>query len=109
MSALLVLTNFPDRVSAEKLADSLVSQRLAACVNILSPCRSIYRWEGKVESAEEIPLFIKTAASVYPALEAAIRAAHPYETPEIVAFRIDHGLPDYLDWLAAETHADAAP
>jgi periplasmic divalent cation tolerance protein len=103
MRALLVLTNLPDRISAEKIAEALVANRLAACVNILGPCRSIYRWKGIVESVDEVPLFIKTTESAYPALESALRAAHPYETPEIVAFPVERGLSDYLDWVAAET------
>jgi periplasmic divalent cation tolerance protein len=109
MRALLVLTTLPDRISAEKIAESLVSNRLAACVNILPHCRSIYRWKGAVESEDEVPLFIKTTSSAYPALESALRAAHPYETPEIVAIPVERGLPDYLDWVDAETRADAAP
>jgi periplasmic divalent cation tolerance protein len=103
MDALLVLTNLPDADSAHALAAALVEQRLAACVNILAPCRSVYRWEGKVEDASEVPLLIKTTAARYPALEAAIRARHPYELPEIVAVPIAHGLPAYLDWVASET------
>ncbi|MDR1367437.1 MAG: divalent-cation tolerance protein CutA [Candidatus Accumulibacter sp.] len=109
MSTLLVLTNLPDRALAEKLADSLVENRLAACVSILAPCRSIYRWGLVVESADEVPLIIKTTSSAYPALESALRAAHPYETPEIIAIPVDRGLPDYLNWVAAETRADDAP
>jgi uncharacterized protein involved in tolerance to divalent cations len=63
---------------------ALVELRLAACVNILAPCQSVYRWEGKLEDAEEVPLLIKTTAARYAALEEAIRAYHPYELPEIV-------------------------
>jgi len=103
MDALLVLTNLPDSASASALAEHVVAERLAACVNILAPCRSVYRWQGKVEAAEEVPLLIKTSADRYAALEAAIRARHPYELPEIVAVPINHGLPAYLDWLAVET------
>jgi periplasmic divalent cation tolerance protein len=103
MDALLVLTNLPDSASASALAEHVVAERLAACVNILAPCRSVYRWQGKVEAAEEVPLLIKTSAYRYAALEAAIRARHPYELPEIVAVPINHGLPAYLDWLAVET------
>jgi len=105
MSTLLVLTNLPDRAAAERLADALIEQRVAACVNILAPCRSVYRWKGVVQHDEEHPLLIKTAADRYPALEAAIRAAHPYELPEIIAVPIERGLPAYLAWLAAETTA----
>ena len=78
MTTLLVLTNLPDRANADRLADSLVERRLAACVNILAPCRSAYRWKGAVQHDEEHPMLIKTTAERYSALEAAIRAMHPY-------------------------------
>jgi len=103
MNALLVLTNLPDRAAAEKLADALIQKRVAACVNILAPCRSVYRWKGAVQHDEEHPVLIKTTRESYAALEAAIREAHPYELPEIVAVPIERGLPAYLDWVAAET------
>ena len=103
MSALLVITNLPDRASAERLADALIEARVAACVNILAPCRSIYRWKDAVQHDEEHPMLVKTTAERYPALEAAIRAGHPYELPEIVAVPIERGLPAYLDWVASET------
>jgi periplasmic divalent cation tolerance protein len=103
MSALLVLTNLPDRAAAEKLADALIEKRVAACINILAPCRSVYRWQGAVQHDEEHPVLIKSTREAYPALEAQIRALHPYELPEIVAVPIEHGLPAYLDWVAAQT------
>lgn len=103
MEPLLVITNLPDQESAQKLADYLVDTRLAACVNVLAPCRSTYRWQGRVESSSEIPLLIKTLAIHYDKLEAAIRARHPYELPEIIAVPINAGLPEYLAWVAAET------
>lgn len=103
MSALLVLTNLPDRAAAERLAERLIGGRLAACVNILAPCRSVYRWEGAVQHDEEHPMLIKTTAERYPALEEALRAGHPYELPEIIAVPIERGLPAYLDWVAGET------
>ena len=103
MEVLLVLTNLPDAVSARAIADHVVSTRLAACVNILAPCRSVYRWQGKIEDAEEVPLLIKTTPERYPALEAAIKAHHPYELPEIVAVPVATGLPAYLAWVASET------
>ena len=103
MNALLVLTNLPDRATAEKLAEALIQKRVAACVNILAPCRSVYRWKGAVQRDEEHPVLIKTTRESYAALEAAIREAHPYELPEIVAVPIEHGLPAYLDWVAAQT------
>ena len=100
---LLVFTNLPDAASAEVLAGYLITHRLAACVNILSPCTSVYRWQGCIERASEIPLLIKTTAERYPALETAILDNHPYELPEIVAVPIGHGLPAYLGWIATET------
>lgn len=103
MDTLLVITNLPDETSAETLSRDLVSRQLAACVNILAPCRSIYRWQGVVEEAREIPLLIKTTAARYPALAEAITQAHPYEVPEIIALPIRQGLPAYLQWVAAET------
>ena len=103
MSALLVFTNLPDRASAERLADALVEKHLAACVNILAPCRSVYRWKDAVQHDEEHPMLIKTTEARYAALEQAIRAGHPYELPEIIAVPIERGLPAYLDWVAAET------
>ena len=103
MSALLVITNLPDRAAAEKLADALIARQVAACVNILAPCRSVYRWKGAVQHDDEHPLLIKTTRDRYAALEAAIRALHPYELPEIIAVPIERGLPSYLEWVAAET------
>jgi periplasmic divalent cation tolerance protein len=103
MDTLLVISNLPDRASADRLAQALVERRLAACVNILAPCRSVYRWQGALESAEEHPLLIKTTADRYSALEEAIRGLHPYELPEIVAVPLSAGLPEYLNWVAAET------
>ena len=105
MKPLLVLTNLPDRAAAESLADALITEQLAACVNILAPCRSVYRWQGAVQHDEEHPLLIKTTEERYAALEQAIRTRHPYELPEIVAVRIERGLAAYLEWLAAETSA----
>ena len=103
MSALLVFTNLPDRGAAERLADELLEKHLAACVNILAPCRSVYRWQGGVQHDEEHPLLIKTTRERYAALEQALRAGHPYELPEIIAVPIERGLPAYLEWVAAET------
>jgi periplasmic divalent cation tolerance protein len=105
VDAFLVLTNLPDRASAEKLARLLIDEHLAACVNVLSPCRSLYRWKGQVEGAEEFPMLIKTTRERYPQLEAAVRKNHPYDLPEIIAIPLAAGLPAYLDWVASETSA----
>jgi periplasmic divalent cation tolerance protein len=103
MSSLLVLTNLPDRAAAERIAELLIARQLAACVNILAPCRSVYRWKGEVQHDEEHPVLIKTTAERYAALEEALRAAHPYELPEIIAVPIERGLPAYLAWVAGES------
>ena len=102
-NTMLVLTNLPDRDAAMKLAAALVGERLAACVNVLGACTSIYRWKGAVEEAQEVPLLIKTNGARYADLEAGIRRLHPYDVPEIIAMRVVDGLPEYLAWVAAET------
>ena len=104
--ALLVMTNVPDATNAEALARVLVEGRLAACVNILPGVQSVYQWQGAVEQANEVTLLIKTVQSRYAELEAAIKAAHPYQVPEIVALPIVAGLPAYLHWIAQETKKD---
>jgi periplasmic divalent cation tolerance protein len=106
MDSLLVLSNLPDRASALALAGKLVERRLAACVNVLGECTSVYRWQGKIETAAEVQVLIKTTAARYPALEQAILEMHPYELPEIVAVPIRGGLAGYLQWVAAETRSD---
>ena len=103
--ALLVIANCPDEACANRIALAVVEAGLAACVNLLPRVQSVYRWQGAIESANEVPLLIKTTAARYDALEAAIRDLHPYDVPEIIALPIAQGLPAYLDWLAAETRA----
>jgi len=103
MENLLIITNCPDEEVANAIALALVEDELAACVNILPRVQSIYRWQGAVESASEIPLLIKSTAANYPALEKRIAELHPYDLPEIIALPITHGLPAYLNWLATET------
>ena len=100
---LLVLTNLPDRDAAVKLAQQLVGRRLAACVNVLAECTSVYRWKGAVESAQEVPLLIKSRSALYDELEAAINELHPYELPEIIAVPVVRGLAEYLDWVGEST------
>ena len=101
--ALLVFTSLPDRAAADALAQALIEAKVAACVTILAPCTSVYRWRGAVERAEEIPLLIKTTGVRYAALEALIGRLHPYELPEIIAVPLAQGLPGYLQWVADET------
>lgn len=103
---MLVFTTLPDAASAERLARELVAARLAACVSIQAPCRSIYRWQGAVETATEVPLICKTSTARVTELVARVKDLHPYELPEIVTVRVADGLPAYLDWVAAETVSD---
>ncbi|EOH6221144.1 divalent-cation tolerance protein CutA, partial [Klebsiella pneumoniae] len=89
--------------SAERIATALVAERLAACVNLLPGLRSVYRWQRKVEAAAEVLLLVKTSAEAYPALQERLRQLHPYELPELLAVEAASGLPEYLQWLAAES------
>lgn len=101
--AIQVFVTIDDPGQAEALAQALVEARLAGCVQIIGPIRSIYRWQGAVEQAQEWLCLIKSRAELYPALEAAIRARHPYETPELLAVPVSAGLEAYLSWLYAAT------
>ena len=96
----IVLTTFPADGDAETFAATLVEERLAACVNVLPPMRSIYRWQGAVERADERQLVIKTTGHRLRELEARIKALHPYEVPEFLVVSVLKGSPDYLSWLA---------
>jgi len=100
---LLVMTSLPDSASAMKLSRLLIEANAAACVNQLAPGLSTYRWQGKIETASEVPLLIKTTQAAYPRLETLIRAAHPYELPEIIAVPVTAGLPAYLEWVSRES------
>lgn len=99
---ILVITHLPGNAIAEALATQLVERRLAACVNILPACKSIYHWQGKIESAEEVPVWIKTTLARCAEVESSIRALHPYELPEIVHVPVMGGLTPYLDWIKGE-------
>ena len=103
MSTLLVLTNLPDRASAERLADLVIGQSLAACVNILSPIRSIYRWEGKTQDDREWLLVIKTEQKHFADVEARVRSLHSYQVPEVVALPVVDGSERYLEWVKLAT------
>jgi len=100
---IIVISSLPDRAAALKLAQSLVERQLAACVNVLGECTSVYRWKGRIENSNEIPVLIKTRSARYEEVEAAIRECHPYELPEIIAVPATRGLGDYLQWVADET------
>jgi periplasmic divalent cation tolerance protein len=103
---IMVLTNLPDLTTAQMLANGLVGQQLAACVNILPEVQSIYRWQGAIESATEVTLLIKTSQYCYPELQQMVARLHPYDTPELIVLPITGGLPAYLNWIAEETKKD---
>lgn len=94
-----VITTVEKRAYAEKIAGILVENQLAGCVQIMGPLTSIYRWKGRVESAEEWQCIIKSRQDLYGEIEEAIRSVHPYEVPEIIAVPLAQGSKDYLDWL----------
>lgn len=95
----IVLTTCPDQRLAEGLATVLVEERLAACVNILPPMRSMYRWRGQIKSGDEQLLIIKIRADDYAAVQQRVKELHSYELPEVIAVPILNGLPAYLAWL----------
>jgi periplasmic divalent cation tolerance protein len=103
---LQVLTTAGSEEEAARIASVLVERRLAACVQVLGPIVSRYRWQGVVEEAEEWQCLAKTEAARYPEVEAAIRELHSYEEPEIVATPIVAGSEGYLGWVSAEVRAD---
>ncbi|MDH7454511.1 divalent-cation tolerance protein CutA [Luteimonas composti] len=109
MTALACLCTCPDAATAARIAEALVGERLAACVNVLPGVGSVYRWQGRVERAEEVLLVIKTVRARLDALTARVVQLHPYELPEVVAVDLAGGLPDYLAWIedATRTGADA--
>jgi periplasmic divalent cation tolerance protein len=101
--ALLVLVTAPDPDRAAEIARALVEERLAACGNVLSGLRSIYRWEGKVQDDREALLLLKTTRARFEALRARVLALHPYQVPEVIALAVEAGSAPYLAWIAGET------
>ena len=106
LSPLIILCTCPDLATAERIAETVVGERLAACVNIVPGLTSIYYWEGQIQRDAELLLLIKTRQEIYPLLEARIRQLHPYQIPEIIALPIQTGAAAYLDWIA---HNSGAP
>lgn len=97
---------FADRDEAERIGRAMVEAGLAACVNVLAPCHSIYRWQGKVEEAQEVPALFKTSAADVDALIAAVARAHSYDVPAVVAWPIAAAHLPYAEWVAARTGDD---
>ena len=106
MTVIAVLTNLPDSESAFNLARELVRRHVAACANVLPAATSFYRWEGREEQASEHPVLVKSTLDRYPELEATIRELHPYDLPEIIAWPVTAGLPEYLRWVEDESRPD---
>jgi periplasmic divalent cation tolerance protein len=96
----LALSTFPDRETAQRISNQLVSGKYAACANILPPIESIYRWKGKIESGNETLVFFKLSEDRQSAFQKKLRSLHPYEVPEIIFIPISNGLPAYLRWVA---------
>jgi len=101
-NARVVLTTVGLKEVADKLARELVERRLAACVNIVGPIRSVYRWRDKIENEQEFLLLIKTTAESAAELRTALKSLHPYELPEYVEIAVDGGSEEYLAWLATQ-------
>lgn len=99
MQVLIAFCTCPDEEAARKICRELVNLRLAACANVLPRVHSIYRWQGKIEAADESLMILKLDAARYPEFEAKLRALHPYDVPEIIACNVDKGLPQYLQWI----------
>ena len=99
---------FGSAEEADRIARAMIERRLAACVNILGECRSIYRWQGEIEDAREIPALFKTRADLAGALIEAIAELHSYDVPAAVVWPIADALPDYARWVAEESRDDAA-
>lgn len=102
---LLILSTFPDRGKAQRIAEELVVGRFAACANVASAVDSFYWWKDEVETATEVLVYFKTTAARLDAFEKKLRELHPYDVPEILAFRVEAGSKDYLGWVAENCRA----
>ncbi len=100
---MIVLVSCPDAKTADSISKDLLSKRLAACTSAIPGVRSRYWWKGKLEAADEVLLIAKTTADRYPAIEKAVKKAHPYELPEIIALPVAKGYRPYLGWVRKET------
>jgi Uncharacterized protein involved in tolerance to divalent cations len=101
--AIVVLCTCPDNTSARQLAQTLLSEKLAACVNLIPQVTSLYYWQGKMEESQEVQLVIKTRRTMFGVLQERLLALHPYEVPEILALPILCGNPTYLQWVQEQT------
>jgi periplasmic divalent cation tolerance protein len=97
---LLALSTFPDRETAQRISNQLITEKFAACANILPAVESIYRWQGKIETGSETLVFFKLSEDRQSAFQEKLRSLHPYEVPEIIFIPVSDGLPEYLSWVA---------
>ena len=100
MAYSLILSTASAKEEAQEIARALVERKLVACVNIVGPIDSIYRWKGEVESSQEFLLLMKTEAEKFQAVREAIKALHSYEVPEVIQIPIENGLTSYLSWIS---------
>jgi periplasmic divalent cation tolerance protein len=96
---LLAISTFPDAETANRIAQTLVDEKFAACANVIPAVHSIYRWKGRIETAGEVMAFFKTTQDRLAAFEEKLRSLHPYEVPELICFNVDGGSQDYLRWV----------
>lgn len=107
MNVLVVYVTFPGREAAGSVAERLVEERLAACCNLLPGVESVYRWEGRVETAQECLMLAKTTAERFPALRDRVMELHPYDLPEVIAVPVTVGLEPYLGWVGESVSGDS--
>lgn len=100
----LMMSSAPDRLLAKKMAHKLIEDKLAACVNLGAPVLSIYEWNGIIEEADEIPMWIKTTVSQQQAVMQMLEALHPYDVPEIIVLPVTNGSARYLQWVREQTY-----
>ncbi|SRR6266705_4972141 len=108
MAVLLALSTFPDRETAQRISNQLVTEKLAACANILPAIESVYRWKGEIETGNETLVFFKLSEDQQSTFQEKLRSLHPYEVPEIIFVPVSAGLPEYLRWVINNCHETTA-
>jgi periplasmic divalent cation tolerance protein len=108
MAVLLALSTFPDRETAQRISNQLVTEKLVACANILPAIESVYRWKGKIETGNETLVFFKLSEDQQSTFQEKLRSLHPCEVPEIIFVPVSAGLPEYLRWVINNCHETTA-
>lgn len=109
MKLLLVLVTFPDAEKARQIGTTMIESQLAACVNLVPGVESIYRWEGKIETSQEVLAIFKTTQEAWPAFEQRLKELHPYQVPEIVALAPEQVSAAYAEWVGESVKNSVAP